>query len=173
MKESYDGDSPASCNSTTTPDDSAETMAATGESFAMSRRRFLEVTGATAALGPLIARATAVRRTNLQGTNTPPPRKPSTSDVFPGVRRERAWIPMKDGVHLSAELWIPVSAGPDNRVPPVLEYTPYRIDDESIDVTYIYGAYMSQHGIASVRVDIRGTGESEDTDEGDHRSLAS
>src|SRR5947209_6185036 len=131
---------------------------------ALSRRRFLHLTGAVMGLSPLAlasAGVTGQTVTSTSALNAPPPRKPSTNDVFPGVRRERAWIPMKDGVHLSAELWIPENASREHPVPPVWEYAPYRLDDNGIHDMYEQCVYVSQHGIAAVRVDMRGTGASQ------------
>ena len=88
----------------------------------VSRSAVLVAGGAVLTRTALSSGATLDRSSTAATTTStpaPPPRKPSTNDVFPGVRRERAWIPMKDGVYLSAELWIPESAGPENRAPPV------------------------------------------------------
>jgi putative CocE/NonD family hydrolase len=135
----------------------------------VDRRRFLSRSANLLAGGAVLHRAAlSYARTwdhslteATASTATLPTLKPSTNEVFPGIRRERAWIPMKDGVHLSAELWIPENAGPQNRVPPVWEYTPYRLEDDSIYAMYNKGLYISQHGIAAVLVDIRGTGGSQ------------
>ena len=39
---------------------------------------------------------------------------------------EHQWIPMSDGVRLSARIWLPVDAEKDP-VPAILEYLPYQI----------------------------------------------
>src|SRR2546430_209002 len=41
------------------------------------------------------------------------------------VRMENAWIPMKDGVRLSATLYMPDGAKPGEKFPAILEYQPY------------------------------------------------
>src|SRR5215467_12656632 len=77
------------------------------------------------------------------------------------IRKERVRIPMSDGIGLAAMLWLPDDASAEGRYPPVLEYAPYRFDDMGIEDMYEHSSYISQHGIASVRVDMRGTGASE------------
>ena len=46
-----------------------------------------------------------------------------------GVRMEKAWIPMKDGVRLAVTLYMPDGAKPGEKFPALLEYLPYRKDD--------------------------------------------
>ena len=41
------------------------------------------------------------------------------------------WIPMRDGLRLSARLWLPESSG-EAPAPAILEYIPYRKDDHSL-----------------------------------------
>src|SRR5215472_17319133 len=73
-----------------------------------------------------------------------------------GVRVVHASIPMPDGVQLAADLYTPADLRPDERVPALLEYLPYRKDDDSAD--YAAHAYFARHGYVGVRVDIRGFG---------------
>lgn len=73
---------------------------------------------------------------------------------------EHLWIPMSDGTRLAAKVWRPVAAD-DRPVPGVLEYIPYRKRDLSAVRDSIHHPYMAGHGYACVRVDLRGTGESE------------
>lgn len=75
-------------------------------------------------------------------------------------QQENVWIPMPDGVKLAAKLWLPSNAVRDP-VPAILEYIPYRKRDSmrSRDAQ-IYG-YFAGNGYAGVRVDIRGSGDSE------------
>ncbi len=51
-------------------------------------------------------------------------------EEFPETVRtiENLWIPMRDGVHLAARLWLPASAD-DHPVPAIIEYMPYRKRD--------------------------------------------
>lgn len=69
-------------------------------------------------------------------------------------------IPMADGCHLSAKIWIPAGAG-NNPVPAILEYIPYRKRDfKAVRDAQTY-TFFAEQGYAGVRVDIRGSGESE------------
>jgi uncharacterized protein len=79
---------------------------------------------------------------------------------------ENVWIPMRDGVRLSGRIWRPVSSE-DQPVPAILEIIPYRERDLTAQRDSIHHPYMAGHGYACVRVDLRGSGDSEDvlTDE--------
>ncbi|NNK58613.1 MAG: CocE/NonD family hydrolase [Desulfofustis sp.] len=73
---------------------------------------------------------------------------------------ENVWIPMPDGVRLAARIWLPEDAA-TNPVPAILEYIPYRKrDSKRSRDTQIY-TYFAGHGFAGVRVDLRGSGDSE------------
>ena len=67
-------------------------------------------------------------------------------------------IVLSDGCRLSARVWRAEGAG---RVPAVLEYIPYRKRDGTLPRDEIMHAYVAGHGYACVRVDMRGTGDSE------------
>ncbi|MEU8473590.1 CocE/NonD family hydrolase [Streptomyces hygroscopicus] len=69
-------------------------------------------------------------------------------------------IAMSDGVRLSARIWRPTSSD-EEPVPAVLEYIPYRKRDLTAVRDSIHHPYIAGHGYACVRVDLRGTGESE------------
>lgn len=73
---------------------------------------------------------------------------------------ENAWIPMKDGTRLAARLWLPDDAE-RHPVPALLEYLPYRKRDGTAERDSLTHPWYAEHGYASVRVDIRGSGESE------------
>ncbi|WP_395571868.1 CocE/NonD family hydrolase [Streptomyces sp. BK79] len=73
---------------------------------------------------------------------------------------EHVVIPMSDGVRLSARVWRPTSSDQEP-VPAVLEYIPYRKRDLTSERDSVHHPYMAGHGYACVRVDLRGTGESE------------
>lgn len=83
-------------------------------------------------------------------------------DQLPYVTKEEnhVTIPMSDGVQLSARIWRPTSSDQEP-VPAVLEYIPYRKNDLTSVRDGINHPYVSGHGYACVRVDLRGTGESE------------
>jgi len=73
---------------------------------------------------------------------------------------EHVWIPMPDGVRLSARIWLPVGVEAEP-VPAVLEYLPYRKDDATAAADATRHPYFAARGYAGVRVDLRGTGDSE------------
>jgi putative CocE/NonD family hydrolase len=73
--------------------------------------------------------------------------------------QEHFWIPMSDGVRLAARAWWPT--GTDGPVPAVLEYIPYRRRDLTSVRDSMHHPYLAGHGYACVRVDLRGTGDSE------------
>ncbi|TWT06424.1 CocE/NonD family hydrolase [Planococcus sp. CPCC 101016] len=73
---------------------------------------------------------------------------------------EHLWIPMSDGVRLSAKLWIPKCAA-TKPVPAVLEYLPYRKNEFTALRDSIRHPYFAGHGYVSIRVDMRGCGDSE------------
>jgi predicted acyl esterase len=68
-------------------------------------------------------------------------------------------IPMPDGIELAASLYLPPDGGL-SPVPALLEFLPYRKDDAMLARDYNLYSYMTQHGYAGARVDIRGTGRS-------------
>ena len=78
----------------------------------------------------------------------------------PVTEIEHEWIPMSDGVRLSARIWLPENAEA-NPVPAILEYIPYRKRDGTRVWDEPRHHYWAGHGYACIRLDIRGTGESE------------
>ncbi|MFF3491780.1 CocE/NonD family hydrolase [Streptomyces sp. NPDC002795] len=78
----------------------------------------------------------------------------------PTKEEDHLTIPMPDGVRLSARVWRPVSSD-SAPVPAILEYIPYRKGDLSSVRDSIHHPYIAGHGYACVRVDVRGTGDSE------------
>jgi putative CocE/NonD family hydrolase len=71
---------------------------------------------------------------------------------------DHVWVPLADGTRLAAKLWLPVGAGP---VPAVLCYLPYRKNDGVAVGDDQEMSYTAGHGYAGVRIDIRGTGDSD------------
>ncbi|MEX0430604.1 CocE/NonD family hydrolase [Spiribacter insolitus] len=69
-------------------------------------------------------------------------------------------IPMADGVELSARIWRPDDAG-EKPVPAILEYIPYRKRDHTRARDETMHRWLAEHGYAGIRVDLRGSGESE------------
>jgi uncharacterized protein len=87
---------------------------------------------------------------------------PASAPAY-GVRLEKTWIPMKDGVRLAATLYMPADPKPGERFPALLEYLPYRKDDDEALRDYGTHAYFARRGYVGARVDIRGFGASEGT----------
>ena len=73
---------------------------------------------------------------------------------------EHMSIPLRDGTNLAARLWLPDDAGQD-KVPAILEYLPYRKRDGTHERDALTHPYLAGHGYACIRVDIRGSGESD------------
>jgi len=73
---------------------------------------------------------------------------------------ENTWIPMPDGTRLAARIWIPEDAE-QKPVPGILEYIPYRKRDGTRERDDGHHRYFAGHGYACVRVDLRGSGDSE------------
>ncbi len=73
---------------------------------------------------------------------------------------ENTFITMKDGTRLAARIWLPVDAEKD-RVPAILEYLPYRKRDGTAERDQLTHPYFAGHGYACVRIDMRGSGESD------------
>ena len=71
-------------------------------------------------------------------------------------------IPARDGVLLSANLWLPVPAADDpaTRVPAILEMIPYGKDNWRRATDMTRGAWFAARGFAFCRLDVRGTGSS-------------
>jgi putative CocE/NonD family hydrolase len=70
------------------------------------------------------------------------------------------WISMPDGCRLSARIWLPEDAV-SQPVPAVLEYVPYRKNDATVLRDAGMHPYFAGHGYAAVRVDMRGSGDSD------------
>jgi hypothetical protein len=72
---------------------------------------------------------------------------------------EDCWIPMPDGIRLAAKLWLPDIAA-TQRVPTIIEVIPYRKRDIYAPRDAQHHRYFAGHGYATMRVDIRGSGDS-------------
>lgn len=73
---------------------------------------------------------------------------------------ENTWITLSDGVRLGARLWMPADAE-EHPVPAILEYLPYRKNDGTAIRDRVIHEYFAGHGYACVRVDMRGSGDSD------------
>ncbi|HLH16087.1 MAG TPA: CocE/NonD family hydrolase [Bryobacteraceae bacterium] len=74
----------------------------------------------------------------------------------PGAREFHARIPMRDGIHLAANIFVPAG---ERRFPTILERTPY---NKGTQITPNYQAFVNR-GYAVVVEDVRGRYESEGT----------
>ena len=83
-----------------------------------------------------------------------------TTMPYPVEETEHLWISMTDGTRLAARLWKPVGAH-DEPVPGIVEMIPYRKRDLTAVRDSIHHPYMAGHGYACLRVDLRGSGDSE------------
>ncbi len=83
-------------------------------------------------------------------------------DAFPRQIREieNIFIELSDGCRLAARIWMPLDAD-TSPVPAILEYLPYRKRDATAERDALMHPYVAGHGYASVRVDMRGSGESD------------
>jgi putative CocE/NonD family hydrolase len=74
------------------------------------------------------------------------------------VEEPNLWIPLPAGTRLAARLWRPAEGPP---VPAIIECIPYRKRDAtSIDDERMH-PYFAGHGYAALRIDLRGSGESD------------
>jgi len=71
---------------------------------------------------------------------------------------EDVLIPLPDGTRLYARIWRPLT---DEPVPALLEYLPHRLTDWTAPRDWQRHPWYAGHGYASVRVDVRGHGNSE------------
>jgi uncharacterized protein len=82
-----------------------------------------------------------------------------------GVREiENLWIPMPDGARLAARVWLPEEAPPEGQgdpAPVVFEAIPYRKRDLTRSRDDPMHSYLAAHGYAAVRMDLRGSGDSD------------
>jgi uncharacterized protein len=87
---------------------------------------------------------------------------PKTISKFPVKIREieNVFIPMSDGAKLAARMWIPVDAE-KKPIPALLEYLPYRKRDGTVVRDALTHPYLAGHGYACLRVDMRGSGDSD------------
>lgn len=104
--------------------------------------------------------------TSIQDSTSHSPSNPHESALASigeraGMRVEPAWIPMGDGVRLAVTLYRPMDAGQGSRFPVLLEYLPYRKDDQMLERDLGLYSYVVRRGYVGARVDLRGTGASE------------
>lgn len=73
---------------------------------------------------------------------------------------ENCWIPLTDGSRMAARIWLPEDAM-RSPVPAILEYLPYRKRDFTRGRDEPMHHYFAGQGYAAIRVDIRGSGDSD------------
>ncbi len=73
---------------------------------------------------------------------------------------ENEWVTLSDGTRLAAKIWLPEGAT-ENPVPAIFEFLPYRKGDGTVIRDELRYPYFAAHGYAGVRVDLRGSGESD------------
>ena len=72
---------------------------------------------------------------------------------------ENLEIPMGDGVHLAARVFMPTDAK-SRPVPAIIECNPYRKREGLIHRDTLAYPYLAGHGYACLRIDLRGSGDS-------------
>lgn len=73
---------------------------------------------------------------------------------------EHVWVPMPDGARLAGRLWRPVSSD-GAPAPGICEAIPYRQRDLTSVRDSIHHPYLAGHGYACLRLDLRGSGDSD------------
>ncbi|MBM3531712.1 MAG: CocE/NonD family hydrolase [Alphaproteobacteria bacterium] len=87
--------------------------------------------------------------------------KPVRTKYPRGVKTiENVFIPMPGGHRLAARMWLPEDAEAD-KVPAIFEYMPYRKRDQSRARDEAIHRYIAGHGYACLRIDTRGSGDSD------------
>ena len=79
---------------------------------------------------------------------------------YAALEVREAFVPMRDGTRLAANLFLPRGLKRGARLPLILEYLPYRKDDWSLARDYADYSYFVRRGYVAARLDIRGTGRS-------------
>ena len=81
-----------------------------------------------------------------------------------------SWIPLSDGTRLAARIWLPTDPGHAS-APAILEAIPYRRRDGTLTIDHGRYAWWAERGFAGVRLDLRGTGDSEGLIEDEYLEL--
>lgn len=76
------------------------------------------------------------------------------------IERPNLWIPLPDGTRLAARLWHPIDAE-QHSVPAIIECIPYRKRDATSADDERMHPYFAGHGYAALRIDLRGSGDSD------------
>ena len=91
-----------------------------------------------------------------------PGTRPASAPTHPVETRWDVRIPVRDGLELSANLWLPVAPAGDGarRFPVLLEMIPYGKDTWHRSADVAMGEFLAARGFAFCRLDVRGTGSS-------------
>lgn len=83
------------------------------------------------------------------------------------------WVPSSDNRRLAGRMWLPVprGGGRQHRGLVAAEILPYRRGDGTAEVDAMVYPYLAGHGIACIRVDSRGCGDSEGTFDDEYSEL--
>lgn len=80
---------------------------------------------------------------------------------------DNQWIPLRDGAQLAARIWMP-ALNDNEALPAVLEFLPYRKRNGTSKRDEVTYPAFAAAGIVGVRVDIRGSGESDGVIDGEY-----
>lgn len=76
------------------------------------------------------------------------------------VIEEETWMTLSDGCRIALRIWRPADAE-TSPVPAIFEFLPYRKRELTADRDVPMHTWFAGHGFASVRADLRGSGESD------------
>ena len=93
--------------------------------------------------------------------NTRKPKEEIASEIQNFIEIENEFINLPNGPRLAARIWMPSTASIKKPIPAILEYIPYRKRDSYRESDDRMQPLLARYGYAVVRVDIRGTGESD------------
>lgn len=74
-------------------------------------------------------------------------------------QHDHVWITTRDGTRLAARVWRPADSSVP--VPAIVDCHPYRLSDSSVVHDAVTYGWFASHGYACVRVDLRGSGNSD------------
>ena len=77
---------------------------------------------------------------------------------FRVITEDPVWVRLADGCRIAATVWRPETSA---NVPVVIELIPYRRRDGTVFRDMEIHPYLAGHGVASVRFDLRGAGDSD------------
>ena len=93
--------------------------------------------------------------------------RPLSSLPRPIREVEHAFIPLADGTRLACRYWLPIDAE-ERPVPAILEYIPYCKRDGTSARDEAMHPWLAGHGYCAIRVDMRGSGESDGLLDGEY-----